>query len=99
MTKHKWASVIPALVFLSGLGDILQAGGCRDAVIGVLQVLHYIGDPHTVHQTPFPRVDTPGISDGHKVNLAFTGSAIFSSSKEGVFNTTKILPPGSFSVL
>lgn len=47
----------------------------------------------------FPEWIHLGFPEGHRVNLAFTGSAIFSSSEEGVFNPTKILPPGSFSVL
>lgn len=77
---------------LSGLGDILQAGECRDAVTGGLQVLQHNDDPHVFYGTLFPRVGTPGLSICHKVILASTGSGTFSCSEEGVFIPLKSYP-------
>lgn len=84
---------------LSGLGDILQAGECRDAVTGGLQVLQHNDDPHVFYGTLFPRAGTPGLSICHKVILASTGSGWdFLMLRGGSFYPTKILPLGYFSV-
>lgn len=89
----------PPLCSFSGLGNILQAGECRDAVTGMVQVLQHIDDPRRVYQNPFPRINTPGLSRMPQSHPGFHWLWDFFIFRGGsFFFSTKILPPGSFSV-